>query len=1233
MPLFRSLSGAIRLLGWTISLLTGCWLQSHAQTGNLRVKWIKSTGEPQTVDSLTIAPGTLKVLFPAQSPAGFRYDATGNTLGITGSNLPDSMLISYRTFPVNLTRAAFHRDPKSYDTIADFGGKDPLAPSIRERREEFFATKGITKSGSLTRGISFGNAQNVFVNSALNLQLEGQLSDDVTINAVISDQNVPYQPEGNTQQLRDFDRVFVQLTGKGWKLMAGDVVLRNPVRIYGDREPAHFLRYYRSVQGGQAEARYTSIGGSQAVTSVGVAISKGKFASMPVPVNEGVQGPYRLRGPANERFIIVLANSERVYLDGRLLERGFEYDYVVDYNTAEITFTPNVVITQYSRVRVDFEYSDRNYSRTILTAAHRQERGKFRFFTNFYQEKDNPRNPLTLQLTDADKIALQAAGDQTEGALLPAVSLLETYSPSLISYRQVDTLIEGWVYRLYQYENDPSHTLYQLQFTEVGLGQGNYQLLRTTANGRIYGWVAPQSGIPQGSFEPVRLVPLPAQRNLLAVGGEYAPSSEESFFAEGAFSKLDQNLYSPLNAGDDNGQALKIGYVNRGKPLALVPGYAWVGGIDFERDSRFFRPVDRFRAVEFDRDWSIDAADTLPADDHIFNVRLGIQKMSTSPASTSPAPREDHPLAAPQAVITTDPAPSASFLPPPAADRLMYRFSWRERGDAVSGWQQSVEGTKTLGNLLVQTNAFWLRSEKENTRSEWTRLQATASYRTKFLIPGYSFSLDKNRLTSRFVSDSVVGSAIDFEENRVFMHTGDSLRTRWRADYSIRQDYVPLDGRMAKNTLARMASTNLQTSLKGNDIGITATYRTSDNLNPLRELPGEETAMGRLDWNGNWLGRSVRSELTYATATGRELRREYVFLPVPTGAGTHTWRDDNGDGKQQLNEFYEAINPDEKNFAKFFVPTDEYVRAYTQNFSYRLNLTAPAGWRAQGPVLSVLSRLSSVSAWTISRKTTASNGPGRWIPLVAAPDTSVLSTQEAVRSALFYNRASPVYGLDLNWLRTQNRQLLTGGFEARNADEWRLNGRLNLGREYSLRGTAAHLLRGNRSDFLTGRTYQVEARQIGPELAYQPRAGFRITGSYLYSLKQNTAAENQGENALSNALALEARWAKVSKSTLTATARRTLQFSGQVNSPSDTNCWKCCSPAPTGTGHSTGSSGFQRPADEHQLRRPAVGRTAGRAHRPDDGVRAVLTFVNTNLKTALVTLRAEQFAQTLLLFR
>lgn len=104
--------------------------------------------------------------------------------------------------------------------------------------------------------------------------------------------------------------------------------------------------------------------------------------------------------------MIILAGSEKVFIDGQQLKRGYDQDYIIDYNLAEITFTNRVIITQFTRIRVDYEFSDQNYSRFIVQAAHQQENDKVSFGLHYYSEKDNKAQPLAFDLSQEEKQVL-----------------------------------------------------------------------------------------------------------------------------------------------------------------------------------------------------------------------------------------------------------------------------------------------------------------------------------------------------------------------------------------------------------------------------------------------------------------------------------------------------------------------------------------------------------------------------------------------------------------------------------------------------------------------------------------------------------------------------------------------------------------------------------------------------------------------------------------------------------
>ena len=119
-------------------------------------------------------------------------------------------------------------------------------------------------------------------------------------------------------------------------------------------------------------------------------------------------------------------------MDGKQLKRGQQNDYVINYNTAEIIFNPNILITQYGRIVIEFQYADQNYSRVLFNQFAGVEKEKLKFRFNYFIERDNKNQPFQaedeLSLFDSvnsigAKQVLSAAGDNESAAVMSTIRL------------------------------------------------------------------------------------------------------------------------------------------------------------------------------------------------------------------------------------------------------------------------------------------------------------------------------------------------------------------------------------------------------------------------------------------------------------------------------------------------------------------------------------------------------------------------------------------------------------------------------------------------------------------------------------------------------------------------------------------------------------------------------------------------------------------------------------------
>ena len=439
-------------------LLIAASLPVAAQYSNLRKKKIAANGLV-SLDTLSIVPHT-NVIGKFDSTF-YIIDEVNSTLLWKKPTNTDSVEIQYRVFPSRLNSIARRF---VFDSIKNNFIAERSSPAYKTTTDnKLFNFGNVNYNGSFGRSISVGNTQDVVFNSQLNLQINGIIGDSIQVAAALSDNNIPIQPDGTTQQLNEFDRILLQFKKRDWEINLGDIDLR--------QNNAYFLKFYKRLQGISYLQNFTI---NKHVTNsllLSGAIAKGKFARNILAVQEGNQGPYRLQGNNNELYFVVLAGTEKVFIDGVQVQRGEDQDYIINYNTAEIRFTPRRMITKDSRVQIEFEYADRNFLNSMLYVSNSTNfNNKFKLNISAYTNADAKNSPINQTLDGPQKQFLANLGDSIQNAFYP-VATVDSFSASQILYKKIDTVYNGLHDSIYVYSTNADSAKYSLSFIETGYQQ------------------------------------------------------------------------------------------------------------------------------------------------------------------------------------------------------------------------------------------------------------------------------------------------------------------------------------------------------------------------------------------------------------------------------------------------------------------------------------------------------------------------------------------------------------------------------------------------------------------------------------------------------------------------------------------------------------------------------------------------------------------------------------------
>jgi len=1087
------------------------------ELSNYRERNIEVRADTIHFDTLSIIPGTMIIEDSLGNIIDQKdYELNEGKAYMVWKKAEQPIKISYRVFPYNFTKSYYHKD---YGKLQQEDGQGEITPYIffyGKRSDKLINFGTMNYSGSISRGISFGNNQDMVVNSSLNLQLSGMVTEDVEVIAAITDENIPIQPEGNTQQIQDFDKVYIQINKGISSLIVGDIEVKRP--------KGYFMNFYKKAKGIQLKARSIFEDKSKLSFNPTLSVAKGKFAKNTFDGEEGNQGPYRLIGNNGETFIIILAGTERIYIDGKLLTRGAHNDYTIDYNLGEITFTPNVLITKDVRIVIEFEYSDQNYFRSLLHFNAEYESKKIDARLNIYTEQDHKNQPIQQDLTPEDKTLIGGVGDSTHLAFIPGISK-EPYSVNRIMYRITDTTVGVTLYdTVFVYSTDPDSG-YILSFSNVGMGNGNYVIVQSLANGRVYKWIAPVGGILQGDYEPKLLLVTPKQQQLYTIGIDYKFKKKSKISTEIAVSNNDINTFSSIHKKNDFGYAAKVGYKNdiqlnddKKNKLVLKTNF------DYEYANRLFEPLERYRPVEFGRDWNIKNIAS-NEDDHLGRVGIGLSKGK---------------------IYDID-----------------YHFSTLIKGADYNGYKHTVTSSYTKMGFTTVLKGSILTTNGKLTKTRFYRPNLNISKSLsifKGIIVGARGDMERNEIYD-INSDTLTNKSFQYIAWSGYIRSNDSLKNKYSIDFTQRRDMAVDSNEFKESAVAN--TINIKNELlknKKNRLVLSFTYRDLQVDTTLTNQKKDNTLLGRLEYNLIGIKGVIRANTLYELGRGLEQKRQFTYLPVFTGEGNYIWNDYNDNKIKELNEFElkPSFHTGDTTYLRTLNPTNEYQKTFKVQFNQSLSISPKAIWFTKQGVRKLLSKFSTLSTLQIQRKTLEDKSIPVFNPFIFdIADTSLVTLSSIIRNTLFFNRTGSKFGADISMQNNKTKQVLVSGFESRTFTEGSVKPRWNISKSFALRFAYNYSEKENQSEISPDNKYYIVGNKYAPSLTYQLKNIFKVGITYNLSETKNLIDSSNyndfslgRESSINHDISLDIRFNVVSRSILRMKVSYVfIDFIGNKNSP------------------------------------------------------------------------------------
>lgn len=814
----------------------------------------------------------------------FRSDKNEITILKMISGQVDTLFISYKTYNIkkNIQLYSF---PKEFKQNHSLVFRDTTKSLLKRNK-----VTNITTNGIFFRGFRLTSNQQLTLESGMNLRLDGELGNQIKLSAVLTDEKAPIQPEGTTRYLSDIDKLFIKLNAPYGNASLGDFNF--------ERNSDPLFNYNNRLQGFIINQTGRNISTSASFSSARGTKHRYRFIT-----KESLQGPYQLLGKNLERDILILAGSERVYLDNKKLIRGEKNDYVMEYGNATLTFSSKNHIKSNSEVIVEFEYvsSTQRFGKEVQRYNMAYKGNTSSLNIQFINEEDNINTPLAEKnsYTEDEIAILKNAGDDF------SLTETSTISQNILGYyiKEFNTIFND---SILVYAPESSETKYHVNFTFVGDNKGNYKRVSRFQNEYVF------TGKNTGNFSPVKQLFLPKNHNVIVAKSSFEIIKNHTVLLKFASSTIDKNRLSEHDDSDNVGTYTQLNYIFK---LPSSSGVDVLSDFKYSKQQLLFDYIQPFSTTQFVSDWGL-------TNNPEFGDRIDIQ--------------EDLKL---------------DFNNGFSIKSILNTVS---EGDSISG--EKLENTISYDKLKTQVKIHSLVLNSENSyierKSDYTLIKLDASSKfgkfkptvsSKFILRNYyetqlnSYKEYSNKIGVNYAENKKNSISYSTELNHLFL--GDSVSNEFSSFYATNKSSFSSQlthklqfkfktGSFKDDISISIRETNVKPFFENLESEKRTSYFSSRYINP--EFEDSKSLLFKHKLNFTPASKGVSLQLNYELANEQSALKETVYRSVPIGFGQFR--------RDSINNVY--VKDDVAgNLIQFVLPTGEFepVTKINSSLNFKLN--------------------------------------------------------------------------------------------------------------------------------------------------------------------------------------------------------------------------------------------------------------------------------------------------------